>query len=186
MPGYMSDQNPETDITSHREIYKGKIVKLHVDMVRLESGTEVIREVVRHPGGVVAAPFRDDGRLLLVRQFRYPIGKYLLELPAGKMEPDQEPLETIHREVEEEVGHRARTMDYQCSFYTSPGISSEIIHFYVAGKLEPVPQRLEEGEHITVEAYTLDECVEQVRTGEITDGKTILAVLWLKANFNVK
>jgi ADP-ribose pyrophosphatase len=182
----MTDHNPETDITSQREIYRGKIVNLKVDMVRLESGSEVIREVVEHPGGVVAAPFLDDGRLLLVRQFRYPIRKYLLELPAGKMEKGQEPLETIHREVEEEVGHHARSMDYQCSFYTSPGISTEIIHFYVARDLEPVPQRLEEGEHITVEAYTLDECVAQVRSGEITDGKTILAVLWLKSNFVVK
>jgi ADP-ribose pyrophosphatase len=182
----MSEHNPETDITSHREIYRGKIVNLYVDMVRLETGAEVIREVVEHPGGVVAAPFLEDGRLLLVRQFRYPLRRNLLELPAGKIEKGQLPHETIHREVEEEVGHHARSMIYQCSFYTSPGISTEIIHFYVARDLEPVPQRLEEGEHITVEAYTLDECVEQVRSGEITDGKTILAILWLKTNFVVK
>ena len=93
----MSDENPETAILSHEEIYRGKIVTLHVDTIRQASGTSTIREVVLHPGGVTAIPVLKDGRLLLIRQFRYPIGKFILELPAGKLDSGQTPLDTIAR-----------------------------------------------------------------------------------------
>lgn len=176
----MDFRNPETSILEHREVYRGKIVNLDVDTVRLDSGRTVVREVVRHPGGVVAIPVLDDGKLLLVRQFRYPLQKFILEFPAGKLDSNQPPLETIMRELEEESGYRAGSIEYQFSFYTTPGISDEIIHFYIARNLMPVSQRLEEGEHITLESYSADECLEMVRTGEIADGKTILALLWFR------
>jgi len=179
-------ENPETLVVEHREVYKGKIVNLHVDTVRLASGRTVVREVVRHPGGVVVIPVLDDGRLLLVRQFRYPLQKFILEFPAGKLDTNQPPLETIMRELEEESGHLAASMEYQFSFYTTPGISDEIIHFYLATKLTPVSQHLEEGEHITVETYTVEQCLEMIGTGEIADGKTILALLWFRLKNGVK
>jgi ADP-ribose pyrophosphatase len=179
-------KNPETNVVEHLDIYHGKIINLQVDSVRLESGRTVIREVVRHPGGVVAIPVLDDGRLLLVRQFRFPLQKFILELPAGKLDSNQPPLETIMREVEEESGYRAGSMAYQFSFYTTPGISDEIIHLFVATHLTPVPQRLEEGEHITVEAYSMDQCLEMIRTREIADGKTILGLLWYHLQNGVK
>ena len=182
----MNFENPETVILEHREIYQGKIVNLHVDTVRLDSGRIVTREIVEHPGGVVAVPILDDGRLLLIRQFRYPIQKFILEFPAGKLDSNQPPLETITRELEEESGYRAGSIEYQCSFYTTPGISNEIIHFFIARGLSPARQSLQEGEHITVEALTLDECLGKMETGEIADGKTILGILWYQKKFNVK
>lgn len=179
----MTPDNPETEVTRRDEYYRGLIVTLQVDTIRLPSGGTAIREVVRHPGGVAAVPVLDDGRILLIRQFRYPIGKYILELPAGKLDMGISPLATIMREVEEETGYRASDVTYQTSFYTTPGISDEAIHLYVARGLTLVSQSLEEGEHITVEAFTLDECLEAIRKGEIADGKTILGLLWFRSNF---
>jgi len=179
----MEPINPETAILDHQEVYSGKIVKLHVDKIRQASGRTTIREVVLHPGGVTAVPVLDDGRLLLIRQFRYPIGKYILELPAGKLDSGQSPAETVAREIEEETGHSAGSLTHECSFYTSPGISNELIHLFMACDLTVCAQRLEEGEHITVEAYTLEECLQKIRTGEINDGKTILGILWYQLKF---
>jgi ADP-ribose pyrophosphatase len=174
----MESQNPEKEVLAHQEIYRGKIVGLDVDTIRQASGGATVREVVLHPGGVTAVPVLDDGRLLLIRQFRYAIGKFILELPAGKLDSGQPPKETVARELEEEIGYTAGTLEYKTTFYTTPGISNEAIHFFIARDLVPCIQRLEEGEHITVEAYTVYDCLEMIRTGEISDGKTILGILW--------
>jgi ADP-ribose pyrophosphatase len=174
----MELENPETAVISHQEVYRGKIVALHVDTIRQASGRTTIREVVLHPGGVTAIPILDNGRILLIRQFRYPIGKFILELPAGKLDSGQSPQETVARELEEEIGYRAGILEYETTFYTTPGISDEAIHFYIARDLSPCAQRLEEGEHITVESYSVEECLEKTRTGEIRDAKTILGILW--------
>jgi ADP-ribose pyrophosphatase len=182
----MTMENPETKVMSHDEVYSGKIVDLHVDTVQLPSGQSSIREVVVHPGGVVAVPVLDDGRLILIRQFRYPLQKYILEFPAGKLDIQQSPLETIARELEEETGYRAQRIQHEFSFYTSPGISNEIIHFFIARGLDSVSQRLEEGEHITVEIHDVDECLRKIETGEIEDGKTILGLLWYQMKFILK
>ena len=177
----MNEKNPETEILSHREVYSGKIVKLHLDAIRRESGGSNIREVVRHPGGVAAIPVLDDGRIVLIRQFRYPLGKYIWEIPAGKMDSGQTPRDTIARELEEEIGYTAGKLTEMCSFYTSPGFCDEIIHMFIAGNLAPRAQRLEEGEYIVPEARTLDECLEMITSGEIMDGKSILGILWFQA-----
>ena len=179
----MTLENPETVVLRHDEYYRGIIVTLQVDTIRLPSGGTAIREVVLHPGGVVAVPVLDDGRVLLIRQFRYPLGKYILELPAGKLDAGLSPLGTITREIEEETGHRASDVTYQMSFYTTPGISNEVIHLFLARGLTPVSQSLEEGEHITVEPYTLEACLEGIRKGDIADAKTILGLLWYRMNF---
>jgi ADP-ribose pyrophosphatase len=176
-------ENPETAVVSHEEIYRGKIVTLHVDTILQPSGRTTIREVVLHPGGVTAVPVLDDGRILLIRQFRYPIGKFILELPAGKLDSGQPPQETVARELEEEIGYRAGALKYETTFYTTPGISNEAIHFFIARELTQCAQRLEEGEHLTVEAYSMDECLEKIKAGEISDGKTILGILWYKMNY---
>ncbi len=180
------EDNPEPTVLSHRELYRGKIVNLFVDTVRLPSGSPGIREVVQHPGGVTAVPVLDDGRLLLIRQFRYPIQKFIYELPAGKLDSNQPPLETMMRELEEETGYRAGSMEYECAFHTSPGISNELIYLYTAHGLTRVSQRLEEGEHITVEAHSLASCMEKLRTGLIADAKTIIGILWYRNKFNLK
>jgi ADP-ribose pyrophosphatase len=178
----MESENPETAVLEHQEVYRGKIVNLHVDVIKQASGRITIREVVLHPGGVTAVPVLEDGRLLLIRQFRYPIGKYILELPAGKLDTGQPPLETVARELEEEIGYSAGSLKHECTFYTTPGISNELIHLFVATNLIQCSQRLEEGEHITVEAYSVEECLKKIRTGEIADAKTILGILWYWMN----
>jgi ADP-ribose pyrophosphatase len=171
-------QNPETAVARHDVLYRGKVVDLFVDTVRLPSGHNVVREVVHHPGGVVAVPVLEDGSLLLIRQFRYPLQKYILEFPAGKLDSGQSPLDTMRRELEEETGYCAEVLRYEFSFHTSPGFCDEIIHLFLASGLTHIAQRLEEGEHITVERYTLEECLHMIQTGKIADGKTILGLLW--------
>jgi len=178
----MNEKNPETKILSHREVYSGKIVKLHVDTTLQESGESTMREVILHPGGVAAIPVLDDGRIVLIRQFRYPLGKYIWEIPAGKLDSGQTPLDTIARELEEEIGYTAGTLTKACSFYTSPGFCDEVIHLFIARGLRPCVQRLEVGEHITPEARTLDECLEMIASGEIMDGKSVLGILWFQGN----
>ena len=125
----------------------------------------------------------EDGRVVLIRQFRYPLRKYILEFPAGKLDSHLSPEETIARELEEEAGYRAQELTHECSFYTSPGISNELLHLFVARSLEPVQQRLEDGEHISVERYTLEQCLDKVVRGEIMDGKTLLGLFWYQFKF---
>ncbi len=172
------ERNPETAVERHQVIYRGKIVDLEVDDVRMPSGRMVIREVVKHPGGVVAVPVLADGKLLLIRQFRYPLQKYILEFPAGKLDSGQSPLDTINRELAEETGFQAASMHHEFSFYTSPGICNEVIHLFIAAGLTQTTQQLEEGEHISVESHTLVECLRMIESGEIADAKTILGILW--------
>ena len=175
----MNEKNPETEILNHREVYNGKIVNLYVDTIRQKSG-DATREVVVHPGGVAAIPVLDDGRIMIIRQFRYPLGKYIWEIPAGKLESGQTPLSAIARELEEEIGYTAGTLTKACSFYASPGFCDEVIHLFIARDLVPCGQRLEEGEFITPEARTLDECLEMIASGEIMDGKSVLGILWFQ------
>jgi len=182
----MENKKPENIVLSHKELYHGKIVDLYVDTIQHPSGREAIREVVVHPGGVTAVPVLEDRRIVLVRQYRYPLNKYILELPAGKLDSNQSPLETIGRELEEETGYRAEELSYEGSFYSSPGFCNEIIHLFIARSLTPVPQRLEEGEHITVEIASLEECLRMIACGEIADGKSILGILWYKAKIELK
>jgi ADP-ribose pyrophosphatase len=182
----MDSKNPESHIVDHQELYRGKIVNLFVDTIQQSSGRKAIREVIVHPGGVAAVPVLEDGRIVLVRQYRYPLGKYILELPAGKLDSNQSPAETIGRELEEEIGYRAEDLSYECSFYSSPGICTEVIHLFIARSLLAVPQRLEEGEHITVEVHSLDECMQKIASGEIADGKSILGILWYKTKIDLK
>ena len=173
----MNEKNPETEILNRREVYSGKIVRLNVDTVRQESGESTIREVVLHPGGVAAVPVLDDGRIVLIRQFRYPLGKYIWEIPAGKLDSGQTPRDTIARELEEEIGYTAGTLTEMCSFYSSPGFCDEVIHLFIARDMVSCARRPETGEHITPAAHTLDECLEMIASGEIMDGKSVIGIL---------
>lgn len=174
----MDCQNPESDLIQHEEIYRGIIVHLFKDTIRLASGRPAVREVIRHPGGAVVVPVLGDGRIVLVRQFRYALGKYILELPAGKLDNSKNPLDTVRLELEEEAGYAAGEITHEFSFYSTPGICDEIIHLFIARNLKPVERHPEEGEHMTVESCTLDECLQRIAAGEIADGKTIVGILW--------
>ena len=133
----------------------------------------VARYVVVHPGAVVILPILDDGRIVMIRNFRYTVEQELWELPAGTLEPGERPLETALRELEEEAGYRAETMTPLTEFYTSPGICTERMHAFVATDLEWVGQRLQGSERIIVEVVEVSTARRMLLEGELVDGKTI-------------
>ncbi|MEW6364409.1 MAG: NUDIX hydrolase [Acidobacteriota bacterium] len=160
-------------------VYSGRIVRLDVDRVRLGNGVETIREVVRHPGASLVVPLLDDGRVVLVRQYRYAVAEMLLELPAGKLDAaGEEPLACAQRELAEETGYAALTWIPLGDFYTTPGFTDEKIHCFLAAGLLPAQGRsADEDESIEVVPVAMTEAVELVRRGAIRDAKTIAALL---------
>jgi ADP-ribose pyrophosphatase len=165
-------------ILESKKIYSGKIVELIVDSVEKEGRQKVIREVVRHPGGV-AVVAELDGKILFVRQRRYPMEKDLLELPAGKLDGTEDPELAAQRELEEETGYRASSLQKIGAFYTSPGFCDELLHIYEAEELKVAKQSLEWDEDIQIERYDLTEALQMIASGEICDAKTAIGVLWL-------
>ncbi len=163
-----------------RVVYDGKIVRLEVDRVRLSNGHETVREVIRHSGAVVILPLGTGGTVTLVRQYRYPIGRALLELPAGKLDrPGEDPLQCARRELAEETGLAAASWRKLGSFYTTPGFTDELIHAFAAEGTVPDPTaRPEADEVLRTVTMTLEELRELATGGGITDAKT-LAVLAL-------
>jgi len=139
-------------------------------------GQTVTREIVVHPGAVVILPLLDGGRIVMIRNFRHTIGKELLELPAGTCEPDEEPIETASRELIEETGYRAGTISPLACFYSTPGVSTELMHAYTATDLTRVGQRLDPGEELVPEICDLAKARRLLVTSALQDAKT-LAVL---------
>ena len=162
-------------------IYQGKILNLRVDTAGLPNGKEAPREFVEHNGGVTVAALTDDAKLIFVRQFRYPYMAEVLELPAGKLEKGEDPLEAGKRELREEAGVTAEQYINLGEFYPSPGYTNEIIYLYGARNLTQVEQELDEDEFLNVEYISLDKAVDMVLSNEIKDGKTQAAVLKLAA-----
>ena len=157
--------------------YKGVIVTVRLDRAQLHTGTMVKREVVEHPGGVTVLPIDEQGNCYLVRQFRYPFGRMMLEAPAGKLEPGEDPLESAVRELSEETGFTADEIVPMGTHCTSPGISTELLRLYLAFGLHAGKSHPDENEFLNVEKYPLSQLSEMVMRGEIDDGKTIVAVL---------
>lgn len=138
----------------------------------------VTREIVRHPGAAVLLPILDDGRVVLVRNYRMAVGKWLIELPAGTLDPGESPAETARRELAEETGYRAKSMEPLTAFYPSPGILDERMHVFVATGLEAGPTHLDAGEEIEVMPVAWQEALAMARDGRIEDAKTIAAILF--------
>ncbi len=157
-------------------IYEGKILNLRIDTVELPDKKYSKREIVEHPGGVGIVALTEDKKILLVRQYRKATDKVLLELPAGKLEVNEEPKETAYRELKEETGYSAEKLEYLMEFYTSPGFSSEKLYLFYGENLQPGEQELESGEFIDVESYTIKEVEKLLRRGEIMDAKTIIGI----------
>jgi len=160
-------------------VFDGNLLLVRRDRVRLPSGREATREYVVHPGAVLIVPVLPDGRLVLERQFRYPIGKVMLEFPAGKIDPHETPLATAKRELIEEAGYAAGTWRRLGIIHPEIGYSTEVIELYLATDLTHVGARLDEGEFLDVLLMTEDELLAAFDRGDVTDGKTVAALFML-------
>jgi ADP-ribose pyrophosphatase len=160
-----------------RQIYEGRVISLRVDEIEVASGVNVRREVVTHPGAVVMLPIDEQGRILWVKQYRYAAKRELLELPAGTLEHGEEPLATAHRELREEVGHAAATLEPLGGFYSAPGFCSEYLRAYLATGLTADAADGDEDEDIEVVPLTLDESLARLDAGDIIDAKSIATLL---------
>ena len=161
-------------------VYEGVIVNVRRDKAELVNGKVVGREVVEHPGGVTVIPVEPDGTVWCVRQFRYPFGREMLEVRAGKLERGEDPFDCAVRELSEETGLTADEFVYLGPCCTSPGFSTEVLHIYLALGLHQGAMHLDPDEFLNVEKYGLEELTDRVMSGEIDDAKTIIAVLKAK------
>ncbi|MBN1967377.1 MAG: NUDIX hydrolase [Anaerolineae bacterium] len=164
-------------LLSSEPVYLGKLVKLYVETVELPNGQTAIREIVRHPGAVAMVPLLDNGDVVLVRQYRVAARRLVLEIPAGTLEPGEDPEIAARRELQEEVGYWPGKLERLGGEFTAPGYTSEYIHLYLATGLEP--SRLDEDDDEFLETVQLpfDEALRRVENGEIEDGKTMIALL---------
>jgi ADP-ribose pyrophosphatase len=158
--------------------YDGGLLKLRRDEVRLPDGKPAWREYVEHPGAVMVFAIPEAGRVLLERQYRYPLRRHFIELPAGKREPDEDPLITAQRELIEECGFEAARWKHLATLHPCIGYSTEVIDLYEARDLRHVGAQLDEGEHLEVFSATIEAAVAWVGEGLITDTKTAFGLLW--------
>lgn len=167
-------------LVRHLNGYNGLIVNTILDRVELENGEHTLREVVMHPGGVAIIPIDDDGFVYCVRQYRYPISEHLLEIPAGKLEKEEEPLHCAVRELSEETGISAEKYTFLGEIYPSPGFCQEVLYIYMAQKLNFGKPHPDHNEFLDIEKKHIDELLNMVMSNEISDAKTVIAIL--KAN----
>ncbi|NHZ78350.1 NUDIX domain-containing protein [Massilia sp. CCM 8695] len=159
--------------------YEGSFLKVSRDRVSLPNGAVATREYIRHPGAVVILPLLGDGRVLLERQFRYPLGRVFIEFPAGKIDAGEEPLACAKRELQEETGYTATDWQFISTIHNAIAYSDEHLELFVARGLTAGEARLDEGEFLETFSATVPEMLEMVRTGQITDVKTIIGAFWL-------
>jgi ADP-ribose pyrophosphatase len=163
--------------------YTGRIVSLDVDTVRYPDGSIGDLEMIRHPGASAIVPFLsdpngDDPQVLLIRQYRYAAGGYMLEVPAGRLDAGEDPRDCAVRELKEETGCTAEQVDYLTTIYTTPGFTDERIHLFMATSLTAGETKHEADEFLEPQPMPLSQALEKIRAGEIQDGKTVIALLF--------
>jgi ADP-ribose pyrophosphatase len=159
-----------------KNIYNGKVVTLNVDTVRLPNGHTIDLEVIRHPGAAAVVPLKEDGTVVLIRQFRHAASGFIYEIPAGKLHPQEDPLDCAARELEEEIGYKAGRYQLLSSIFTAPGFADEVIHIYLATGLTSGTQNLDQDEVLEVVEMPLDQAILKIQDGTIRDGKTIVGL----------
>lgn len=168
---------------SSRRVYTGRIINLDVDTVRFPDGSSGEIEMIRHPGASAVVPFLsdpagDDPQILLIKQYRYAAEQYVYEIPAGRLDPGEAPAACARRELAEETGCTAATIEHLYTFYTTPGFTDEKIHLFMATGLEHGEHSRESDEFVEVETMALSRALELIRAGEIKDGKSALGILY--------
>ncbi|EUJ31027.1 NUDIX hydrolase [Listeria cornellensis] len=168
----------EEKTVKRETIFDGKIIKLVVDDVVLPNGARSKREIVKHPGAVAVIAMTPENKMVMVEQYRKPLEKAIVEIPAGKIEPDEAPELTAGRELEEETGYKTDDLKHLVSFYTSPGFADELLHIYLAGDLKKQanPLQADEDEFVNIVEVSLDEALQLIEEKVICDAKTVYAV----------
>lgn len=175
------DQNPqlaEIKVDSQR-VYQGNFLHVEKDTVRLPDGNLVTREYIKHPGAVVILPLFDDGTVLMERQFRYPLNQVFLEFPAGKIDPNEDSLVCAKRELKEETGYTARDWQFVCTIHNAIAYADEHLDIYLARGLIAGDAKLDDEEFLETFTAPVSEIVEWVKSGKITDVKTVIGAFWL-------
>lgn len=167
---------PYPILIGSRDIYEGRVIKLRVDEVEIKNGLNVRREVVEHPGAVIVVPVDDEGRIYWERQYRYAAGRHLMELPAGTLEPGEDPEECARRELIEEVGQAGADWTLLGRYYTAPGFCTEYMHCFLATGLSAAYAPGDDDEEIEVVPLTLEETMEMIDSGGCEDAKSLAAI----------
>jgi 8-oxo-dGTP pyrophosphatase MutT (NUDIX family) len=166
--------------TQVRNVFKGKVLTLNLERVRLPNGSVAELEIAHHPGGAAVVALDAAGQVCLLRQFRHAAGGWLLELPAGKLDGGEPPLDCARRELEEEAGVQAASWEKLGEFFSSPGVLTEVIHLYLARELTPTPRRPEEHEVFEVRWLPLQEAFAMAASGGLEDGKSLVGLFWAR------
>lgn len=168
-----------------KRIYTGKILSLNVDKIELQNGERSFREYIIHRGAVAAIPVFDD-KIIFVKQYRYAVGKLLLEIPAGTIEIGERPEETLKRELVEEIGFNPGKLTHLFSYFSTPGFTNEILHLYIAEELKKEKGGKDPDEKIEIVSYSIEETFNMLLEGKIKDGKTIIGLsLFFLRKFNI-
>ncbi len=159
-----------------RRIFKGRVVTLDIDTVTLPNGATIELEMIHHPGAAAVVPMKEDGTVILIRQYRHAAGGYIYEIPAGKLHPGEDPKLCAARELQEEIGYRADSLELLTSILTTPGFTDEVIHIYKGTGLTKGKQDLDHDEVIEIVELPLEKALAQIIDGTIRDGKTIVGL----------
>jgi ADP-ribose pyrophosphatase len=159
-----------------KNIFKGRLLTLNLETMTLPDGASVEMEIIRHPGAAAVVPLKDDGTVVLIRQYRHAVGEFIYEIPAGKLHLGEDPRDCATRELEEEIGYRPASLELLASILTAPGFADEVIHIYKGTGLVPGKQQLDHDEVLEIVELPLDKALALIQDSTIRDAKTIVGL----------